>query len=196
MQRNAGAGISAALALLLVHPHALPARADGLTTEDSPRRNYGNFRIGGSTGTQNGRPDMCLELSPVDRIAIEGCGTGSGLLHHDPEREMGHYAVKVRLTRWNQGSSWFSPRLSVGFTELQIGADDAGFNFSGTSANGMETSGAEVGASVQGVIGVSAGWEIVMELRATLAYLPYAQDLVRPMDVWEPGLGLSFGLGF
>jgi hypothetical protein len=71
---------------------------------DAPR-NYGNFRIGASLSTR--RPTLCLELAPLDRLSVEGCGTGSGFLHQDPEPEVAHCAPWCPCTPASSSSaSW------------------------------------------------------------------------------------------
>src|SRR5690349_8122132 len=55
------------------------ARAQAAGTVEAEQevapRNYGNFRLGASTSAR--RPTLCLELSPLEMLSVEGCGTGS-----------------------------------------------------------------------------------------------------------------------
>lgn len=161
--------------------------------ETAPR-NYGNFRVGASLSAR--RPTLCLELSPLEMLSVEGCGTGSGFLHHDPEPEIAHFRAHLRLTSWKTDAGWFQPRLSAGFAELQVGEDVGGFHFNGTGPTGVETAGPEVGASLRALLPVYSGFELVGELGLNLAYFRHAPRLLRPQSTWQPGASLSFGVGF
>jgi hypothetical protein len=161
--------------------------------EDAPR-NYGNFRVGASLSAR--RPTLCLELSPLDRISVEGCGTGSGFLHQDPEPEIAHFRAHFRLTSWKAPIGWLQPRLSAGFAELQVGEDSSGFHFNGTGPTGVETAGPEVGASLRALLPVYSGLELVGELGLNVAWFRHAPQLLRPQSAWQPGASLSFGVGF
>jgi hypothetical protein len=174
------------------------ARAQAAGTVEAEQevapRNYGNFRLGASTSAR--RPTLCLELSPLEMLSIEGCGTGSGFLHHDPEPEIAHFRAHLRLASWKTAAGWFQPRLSAGFAELQVAEDGGGFHFGGTGPTGVETAGPEVGASLRALLPVSPHFELVGELGLNMAYFRYAPQLVRPQSAWQPGASLSFGVGF
>lgn len=163
---------------------------------DRAPRNYGNFRTGYSSGTMNGRPDLCLELAPVAFVSIEGCGTGSGFLHNDPEPELAHFAAKLRIASVRTRIGWVEPQVGLGFAELQVGKDDPGFQFGGVGPNGVETAGAELSLAARLLIPVGRGFEVIADLRLSLAYLPYAPDLVVPKDSLLPSIGASVGVGF
>lgn len=157
-------------------------------------RNYANFRVGGSTSAR--RPTLCLELSPLEMLSVEGCGTGSGFLHHDPDPEIAHFRAHFRLTSWKTSVGWLQPRLSAGFAELQVGEDGGGFHFNGIGPSGVETAGPEVGASLRALLPVASGFELVGELGLNMAYFRYAPQLLRPQSAWQPGASLSLGVGF
>ncbi len=161
--------------------------------EDAPR-NYGNFRVGASLSAR--RPTLCLELAPLDRLSVEGCGTGSGFLHQDPEPEVAHFRAHFRLTSWKAPIGWLQTRLSAGFAELQVGEDSSGFHFNGTGPTGVETAGPEVGASLRALLPVYSGFELVGELGLNVAWFRHAPQLLRPQSAWQPGASLSFGVGF
>ncbi|HYI00149.1 hypothetical protein [Hyalangium sp.] len=163
-------------------------------TRDEPPRNYGNLRIGGSLSSR--RPTVCLELSPTDMLGVEGCGTGSGFLHHDPEPAITHFRANLKLASWKTGRFWLQPRVSAGFAELQVGEDSSGFHFTGTGPTGVETAGPELGASLRALMPVSSGVELVGELGVSTAWLQHAPQLVRPQSSWQPSASLTFGIGF
>jgi hypothetical protein len=139
---------------------------------------------------------LCLELSPLEVLSVEGCGTGSGFLHQDPDPEIAHFRSWLRLTSWETGLGWLQPRLGAGFAELQVGEDSSGFHFSGVGPTGVETSGPEVSASLRLLLPVTASVELVGELGLNLAYFHFAPRLVRPQSPLQPGAHLSVGVGF
>jgi hypothetical protein len=151
-----------------------------------------NLRAGASTTAD--RAEICFEAAPVKWLAVEGCGTGSGFLHQDPDPEMAHFRVKARLASWQAGAAWIEPRVGVGFAELQLDEDAAGFQFFGT--DGVSTAGAEGTAAVRALFPAGRGWEFVAELTLSMAYLPYAPDLVRPHSAWQPAAGFTVGVGY
>ncbi|QRO02996.1 hypothetical protein JRI60_47920 [Archangium violaceum] len=163
-------------------------------TQETAPRNYGNVRIGASTSSR--RPSLCLELSPLEMLSFEGCGTGSGFLHHDPEPEIAHFRSWLKLTSWKTAIGWLQPRLGLGFAELQVGEDGSGFQFSGVGATGVETAGPEVGASLRLLFPTASGVEFVSEIGVSGAYFHYAPRLTVPQFRFQPSASLSLGVGF
>ncbi|MBM7113859.1 hypothetical protein [Archangium primigenium] len=159
-----------------------------------PPRNYGNLRVGASTSSL--RPTLCLELSPLEMLSLEGCGTGSGFLHHDKAPEIAHFRSWLKLTSWKLGGVWLQPRMGVGFAELQVGEDGGGFHFAGVGATGVETAGPEVGASLRLLLPAVAGMEWVGEVGVSGAYFHYAPLLNLPQSSFQPSASLSLGVGF
>lgn len=186
-----------ALAVMLLLPTrawaAVPALPSIQHTEPPPAH-YANLRIGPSTST--GRPIMCLELSPNARIGLESCGTGAGFMHHDPGPELAHFRGHLHLKQWATPFGWLQPRVTAGFAEAQVGQDEAGFDFTSAGADGHETAGPEVGVSLRALTPMGRGFELVSELQAGAAWLPYAPDLVQPMPRLQPSASLTFGFGF
>jgi hypothetical protein len=161
-----------------------------------PPRVYGNFRLGTSTFTRNGRPEMCLELAPHELISIEGCGTGAGFLHRDPAPELGHFRANLRLASWRTPYGWIRPQFGLGFAELSIDEDDPGFQFGGTGTRGIETAGPEATLSLRILMPLLSGVEGIVEVGVSGAWLPHAPDLIRPQSVFQPSAGVSLGVGF
>lgn len=157
-------------------------------------RNYGNLRIGASTSAR--RASICLELSPLEFLSVEGCGTGSGFLHHDPDPEIAHFRSWLKLTSWKTGMGWLQPRVGIGFAEMQIGEDGSGFQFSGVGPNGVETAGPEAGASLRLLFPTVGGVELVGEVGLSAAYLRYAPQLKVPQSSFQPSASFSLGVGF
>jgi hypothetical protein len=179
-------------ALLVV---AVLAPAGAGAAEDAPRQ-YGNLRFGASTAIESRHVELCGEGAPLPWLSIEACGNGSQLLHHDPIAAISHYRVMLRLATLRDHGVFVEPRLGVGFAELEVGPDELGFDFGGTGPHGASTTGAEGTFSVRLLVPVSPAWEIVVELRTALAWMPHAPELVRPMDPWQLTGGLSVGVGF
>ncbi|GEL69657.1 hypothetical protein MVI01_14410 [Myxococcus virescens] len=202
MQGMRPTSIPAALALLALAPSGLraaEAAGEARAKAEPPHttRNFGNLRVGGSTANGNGRPDLCLELSPVAFLSVESCGTGSGFLHGDPEPEVAHFRAKLRLAsfdveRWGT----FQPFLAGGFAEAQVGRDDPGFQFKGTDRRRVATAGPEGGLGLRFLRPLAAGFELVGDFNFSLAWMPHAPELVQPGNTWLPSASLSFGVGF
>jgi hypothetical protein len=165
-----------------------------VTEHDAPVRNWFNLRAGATSDSAH--PEVCLEVSPIERLAIEGCGTGSGFLHHAPDPEIAHFRGKWRLASWKTELGWVEPRVSAGFAELQVGEDAPGFFFNGTGPTGVETSGPEAGASVRALYPLPKGFELVGELGLSVGYFEHAPVLVRPMSRVQPSLSFTLGVGF
>lgn len=166
-----------------------------LAPPDEPARNYGNFRIGASSET-NARPELCLELAPLPWLSLEGCGTGSGFLHSDPDPELAHFRTKLRLASRRIGPGWLQVFGHAGFAELQLGVDEPGFSFGGTSSANTATSGPEAGASLRALLPASDLWEVLIEIYVSGAYLPHADELSTPRESFVPSAGFSIGTGF
>lgn len=184
--------VLAAVALM-----AAPASAQQVGVRDEPEpptRDYINLRAGASTSSR--RPEICMEVSPIERMAIEACGTGSGFLHRDPEPEIAHFRAKLNLDGWGTRVGFLHPQLFVGFAELQIGEDDEGFHFAGVGPRGVETAGPEVGAGFRALYPVGAGFELVGSLNLSLSYFAHAGGLVLPRAPLQPALSFTLGAGF
>ena len=170
--------------------------ADSAVSVDAPRT-YANMRIGSSSSDPEGRPSVCLELAPLAFLSIEGCGTGSGFLHHSAQPELAHFRSKIALGTFRNERAWFRPQLTVGFAEYQVAEDSPGFHFSGTGPEGVETAGPEVGASLKMLVPVRAGFEVVGDLGFGVAYLKHAPKLAR--EATDPlvfSAGATLGVGF
>lgn len=171
-----------------------PSRA---ADETAAPRNYWNLRIGGaSTGIQ-GRVVLCGEGAPTRWLSIEACGNGSEVLGvAESEPALSHYLVKLRLWSLRTGRGWLQPHAGVGFTELQVGPDELGFNFTSAGRQGESTAGPEGSLSLRGLYPLSPRWELIVDMRLSMAYLPHAGELSKPMGRYQSSAGLSVGVGF
>jgi hypothetical protein len=160
---------------------------------DEPPVTYINLRVGASTGTH--RPEFCGELG-IWRISVEGCGSGSGFLHHDATPELTHFRAKFRLLSVKTPVGWLETRVAAGFAELAIGSDDGGFSFAGTNATRTSTAGPELGASLRLVYPLWVGFELLAELSGGIGIFCFARQLLTPQAVVQPSAGLSIGAGW
>jgi hypothetical protein len=159
-------------------------------------RHYGNLRVGASTANANGRPELCLELAPLSFLSFEGCGSGSGFLHHDPSAQVAHFRSKLRVAAFETPWGHFQPLVTAGFAELQVGEDEAGFDFSGTDGRAVSTAGPELGLGLRYLRPLSSGFELVGDLSLGAAWFPHGPELVTPQSTWVPSASLTFGIGF
>ena len=157
-------------------------------------RHYGNLRIGAASSSA--RPELCLELSPIELLSVVACGTGSGFLHKDPAPEIAHFRANVKLMSWETPVGFLQPRVGLGFAELQVGEDSPGFYFASTGPTGVETAGPEVNLSLRCLTPLVVGLELVSELNFNAALFVHAPQLVRAHSVLQPSFSVSVGLGF
>jgi hypothetical protein len=196
-----------ALILLLLAAGAREATAQDWGVDGDrvqrPPAHWANLRAGGSSGSENGRPELCLELAPLTGLSnrvlaamsVEACGTGSGILHHDPDPETVSFRVKWQVGSWRRWGAWFQPQLGAGFAEVQIGEDTPGFYFSSAGPDGVETAGPEAGVHLRVLFPIGR-FELVGELHLSAAYFEHAPELARPLARFQPELGASVGFGF
>ncbi|HEU4533109.1 MAG TPA: hypothetical protein VFS00_03290 [Polyangiaceae bacterium] len=181
-------------------PPAPQAEERGATTGEGEGgqapRNWGNLRVGGSTGGSAGRPEICAELSPLAFVSLEACGTGAGVWHRDPASETAHFRANFRLASLAVGRAWLEPRVGAGLAELSVGPDDAGFRFTSSGPRRVETAGPEAAGSLRFLYPVAHGIEAVGNLSFGAAWLPHAPDLAVPQAKFQPFLGASLGAGF
>jgi hypothetical protein len=162
---------------------------------DAPR-NFGNFRAGAGSSSENGHAYLCLEGSPLWFVSIEGCGTGSGFLHEDDAPETAHFRTKLSpgIWKWNEG--FLQPHVDLGFAELQVGEDTSGFDFAGTGPDGVETAGPEAGLGIRLLYPLSRMVEIVGDASVSYAWMPHAPDLVDPHSEHQLTASFTLGVGF
>jgi hypothetical protein len=181
--------LAAVLLLVAGAAHAeSPAR-------DAPR-SYGNLRIGSSTANLSERPELCLELAPHRRISVEGCGSGTGFLHRDPDPALSHFRAELAVAGWRLDAWLVRVQAGLGFAELQVGADAPGFSFGGARGDRTSTSGPELSAAVQGRFPLSGRWDLVIELGVAAAWFSHAGELALPQARFQPSAGFSAGVGF
>ncbi|MCC7441846.1 MAG: hypothetical protein IT285_09440 [Bdellovibrionales bacterium] len=166
--------------------------------EVGPKSHSLNLRGGmASVVGEGSRPEMCLDVAPWRAFSFEACGNGSTVLHSDPNPTVMHVRGKLLFTTWNQRPGWLQLMATVGFAELQVGADSPGFHFTSTGPEGVETAGPEAGMSARWLVPLKdSGFEAVVEANVSLAYLPHAPELVKPQSGLQPSVELTVGIGF
>ncbi len=167
----------------------------GLGRLEGTLRHVGNLRIGSASGLAEGRPEMCLEISPWQPIALEACGNGAGFLHSEDRPEIAHFRVRWRVLQWALPGAVIEPQIGAGFAELQIGEDAPGFAF-GRTAGGVSTAGPEAVAAIRALWPVGGGIELLADLAAGAAWLPAADQLAVAQPVYYPFAAFSIGFGF
>lgn len=175
------------------------APAQSFVIEDSATeapRNFGNFRAGAGSSSESGKPYLCLELAPFSFLAVEGCGTGSGILHDDDSAETAHFRTKLRLANFLWRESFLQPHVALGFAELQVGEDSPGFDFAGTGPDGVETAGPEAGVGIRMLRSLGSGIEFVGDVGVAYAWMPHAPELVEPRSRHQVAATFTLGVGF
>lgn len=197
--RRPAAGLLSAFALVLglgVAPAAQAESARVTASGQREDRNIVNFRVGATSAA--GRMQMCLEGSPHELLGLEACGTGATWLQNDsaPEPQLMHLRANVRVLSMALFGGYLQARVGAGVTELQVGDDAGGLDFTGTGPFGTETAGPEVGGSLRMLAPIWGGLELIGQIDATLSYLKYAPKLVSPQPAVFPSLTATVGFGF
>lgn len=207
MKPTLSASISAiALVTWLLGARSAPAQSayapEPRDTDESSDRevlqrteNRVNARVGVASSDGNGRPVICLEVRAVARLSVEGCGTGSGFLHHAPGAELAHFRAKWAVHRRVVKRGVGQLQLGLGMAELQLGPDEPGFVVRPESG-GIEAVGPEVSLAVQWLRPMGGGWELMVNAGAGVAWVPGAGSLSEARDAVQPFLAFEVGAGW
>jgi hypothetical protein len=171
-------------------------RADVEAPEPEPARTYVDLRVGASSGNRNGKPEICLEGTPLAFLSLEACGTGAGILHESRDPEMAHFRAKIRPFQWVAGEFTFDVLFGVGIAEYQIDRDAPGFRFTDTGKDRVETAGPELSGHLRVLLPIVFGIEAIADLAVGAAYLRHAPDLVVPASQFQPTISLGIGSSF
>jgi hypothetical protein len=178
-------------------PPLLDERTETAHEPELPR--FVSFRVAPAPGDGSRKQQLCLDVPLFLGVSVEGCGSGAGFLKAPTEPDLAHFRAKVPLGRAQVRGVTVVPGVVVGFAELQVGEDQAGFDFFGTGRGRTETAGPEVGASLRFLERTTsdpAGPVLVSELQLSLAWLPYAGELRIPHGQWFGSLEWTVGLGW
>jgi hypothetical protein len=150
--------------------------------------------LGDGTGV---RTTLCGEVSPIDRLSLEGCGNGAGFLHHADVPDIAHFRVRVDALRTTGKRREGALVAGAGFTEVQRGADALGFRFGpAREAHPVEAAGPEVSLGFRGRHWVHAGAYLVADLTWTAAHVPAAPAVYSKGSPTLLFGALTAGLGF
>ncbi len=175
--------------LALSGPLVAPAHAGegAASTAVTPRPIAGHPVLelrGGVDTTALGRddaplPTLCAEVTPLDRLSVEACGNGAGVLHQQDVPDTMHLRMRYAPVRVRRGAGEAALVVGAGMTEVTNGADEPGFRFgAATSADQVEAAGAELST------GVKARWwphpraYVTFEIGGGAAWIPAAPTVV------------------
>ncbi len=141
-------------------------------------------------------PTICAEVTPIDRLSVEACGNGSGVVHAQDVPDMAHFRLRYAAARLRRGAGEAALVVGAGFAEVQRGIDAPGFRFGDASAGQVEAAGAEA------AVGVKARWwaheraYLSMEVGGGVAWIPGAPEVVGTSGPAVVFTGLTVGAGF
>ncbi|HHO51587.1 MAG TPA: hypothetical protein ENK18_12115 [Deltaproteobacteria bacterium] len=145
-------------------------------------------------------PFLCAEISPLSWLSVEGCGTGSGFLHQDPNApDMAHFRTRARAASVSLGRTTADLLLGAGFAEVQRTADQPGFLFGPQrDSEQIEAAGPEASASIKGRYWLDAGGRTyaAADLNAGVAAIPAAPVVIGNGGPIVPFASLTLGFGF
>lgn len=190
----------ALLSVLLASPSwAQDATADVDTFTIAPVAGHPVFdlRLGAQTSSPIEHPYVCVEGYPLARVSLEACGNGSGVIHHDDVPDLAHFRARATLLEHNEGRNHVGMVVGVGFAELQVGEDAAGFAF-GEARSPDQTSGAGPELSLSGK---ARHWfdpraYLVLDLNVGGALIPAAPVIMGGGDAMVPFGSATIGVGF
>lgn len=157
-----------------------------------------DMRVGVDRMDQS-HPYICGELTPLGWLSIEGCGTGSGFLHHGDEPEMAHFRTRIRAVGIDKGRAELDLLVGAGFAEVQRTADRAGFKFGpATEPDPIEAAGPEASIGAKSRLWLDNGGKTYVsgDLTAGAAVIPGAPEVMGRGGPVVPFAALTFGLGF
>lgn len=144
-------------------------------------------------------PVICAEGSPLAWLSVEGCGTGSGFLHHDDAPDMAHFRARARVLEVGEGRASASLLGGLGFAEVQRGADAAGFKFGeARAADQVEGAGPEASVGIKGRYWVDPGARTYLsaDLTTGAAIIASAPTVIGSGGPVVPFAAITVGYGF
>lgn len=87
-------------------------------------------------------------------------------------------------------------RAGLGFAELQVGEDDAGFTFDGPSQTLGSVAGPEASLGAQWVLPVFADFELIANATAGAAVFRNADQLIDPQRAVHGFFSFELGIGW
>lgn len=142
-------------------------------------------------------PTICAEVTPVDRVSLEACGNGAGVLHTADVPDTMHIRLRYAVARIRQGAAETSLVVGAGITEVTNGADAPGLRFgTATSADQVEAAGTEVSAAAKVRWWPHARAYVTFEIGGGAAWIPAAPTVVGSSGPLVGFGGVTVGAGF
>ena len=161
-----------------------------------PIENRLSLRVGGASSDTVGRPTICADVRVIATWSVEACGTGAQLLHNEPGREMSHYRINWGFLDRPMPRGRGRLRAGAGFAELQVGEDEAGFDFGTPSGKRGSVSGPEAALSAQWLLPVLGDFEMVASATAGAAVFRDADQLIEPQGAVQGFVSFELGIGW
>lgn len=152
---------------------------------------------GGLEGAHQGAvPVVCGQVMPLRFLAVEACGTGSGLFHNPDIPEQSHYRLEGVIPLRNTGTLELTLQPGIGFSEVQTGIDQPGFRFGREVEPGQnEAAGLEAAVGLSARSWVAPRVYLTADVTAGSAYAPAAPEAVGSRSGLLPFALLTVGLG-
>jgi hypothetical protein len=190
-----------------------PARADDGVTQStaelrSPVAQHPVFELRAGVDARPGgpgegptRPYLCGELTPLKRVGIEACGNGAGVLQDEQLSDFAHFRARYTALQRQVGRWDLDVLAGVGWAEVQVGQDAAGFRFGEAQAGQVEAAGAEASASLKARAWLHERVYGTVDLNVGTAVIPGAPEVLSTPQ--GPGAGpvvpfgsITAGVGF
>lgn len=190
------------LTLTLAVAHAADAPASVAVV---PRPFFGHpvFELrGGVDTTALGRddaplPTICAEVSPLDRLSVEACGNGAGVLHQADVPDTMHIRMRYAPLRVRRGMGEASLVFGAGITEVTSGMDAPGLRFGpATSADQVEAAGTELSTAVKARRWLGTRGYVTFEIGGGAAWIPAAPTVVGTQGPIVGFGAVTVGAGF
>jgi len=171
---------------------------DGVAGDDAatPVANRFNLRLGSATSDSTGRPTICLDVAIVSGFGVESCGTGQGIIHDEAGSELAHFRANYTFVSRATPSGTGRLRAGIGWAELQVGVDRAGFRFSTPDVERGSVAGPEAAPPGQWLVPLAKGVEAIASVTAGAAAFANADQLVVPKNNVQPFVSFELGLGW
>lgn len=162
----------------------------------APVANRLNLRLGSATSDSTGRPTICLDVAIVRGFGVESCGTGQGILHDQTGTELAHFRATYSIFERGTPSGTGRLRGGIGWAELQVGVDHAGFRFNTPDVERGSVAGPEAALQGQWLVPLAKGVEAIASFTAGAAVFANADQLVVPKGNVQPFVSFELGLGW
>jgi hypothetical protein len=188
---------------VLVTVAALPAIAradrealDPDTVSVRPSTNRINLRVGNATSDSTGRPAICLDVAIVRGFGVESCGTGQGVIHQQEGSQLAHFRATFAFLTHTTSTGTGRLRAGIGWTELQVGVDRAGFRFGRPDIERGSVAGPEAALQGQWLVPLGKGVEAIASFTAGAAVFAHATELIVPKNNVQPFASVEIGVGW